>query len=260
MNILIRRLQIKSKQIIFILDLYEKNLKLGYQTLTDTCPDQSYSLDSQCNQASHEKSEIPDSMALQFENRIDDFLIVPETPPEKTPLSERKQKTANNDSNVDTQVSPYMEDVVQKNTKINKQIPPPPPHIDAVMDCDDSFDFESQKTIAPVEVKKRLDYELTRKENVQSPKTKKVKVQTVVHTVTIDSQENSNPKNKSSIKLSMQKQKSQIKSEKVERKDDTFMRAYKKLDVDIVYCKNLPPAHSIKPKLEVRNILMNALI
>ncbi len=226
----------------FLLESTAKQSNLEYKPLMDTCPDQTFSNETQFDD---DKSEIPDSLALQFENKIKDCFIVPETPPDNpSPASKKTPQKVNFDlpssSNSLTQTNDF----------------------DLLKDC---ADLSSQKKLSPEDnfkqIKKKLEYD-SKLENetsriddpIDDPIVKKSKLSSDIDMILSDD----NNTTKSQVDTFSVSAKNKIKKEKVKIKkenESVYMEKMPilltKLDLDVVYSKKKPPAHSIKKEVNL---------
>ena len=208
----------------FILFFSEKQINFAYQTLTDTCPEESY-----FNETKQNKSAIPDSMALQFENKIDDFLIVPETPPENNSSQARQTPSKHNSSILDSQsIAKAQTETIKAKSQAHES-----------HDFDllkDSFDFKSQKKASPDVLRKKLEFTVISDQNSQANNPVGMNVDMLVS-------------ERAGKKCIPEKAKIKVKQEKIILNENDSIVCYKKLDLHVVYTKKRPPAHSIKSEV-----------
>ena len=216
---------------LFLQDASVKKMNSLNKYLTDTCPDQTL---SNVSNYYHEKSEIPDSLALQFENKIEDCFIVPETPPEnvspvKTPQKDIHSRLLDSSSTLNSQTQAD--------------------DFDLLKDC---IQIDSQKRLSPEEnvkhVKKKLEYnsKLDVKSQEVFPISKRLKATEDVDMSSKEDIFERKTTNSSVFLKSKTKKEAKVQDENMSICVKNKLSSLTKLDLNVVYTKKKPPAHSIK--------------
>jgi hypothetical protein len=202
-------------------------LKLTRQTIADTCPQ--YDFESQ-SYDSKRKSAISDSLAIQFEHKIEDLLIVPETPPEKDQSIIKNTKSPN-----DFEKLKGSYDMTQ-----NKKLDFSENTIDPRSPKD--HDLTSKKT-----QKNKLDYS---DDNLMDDDPEQSYPAVEVKKLKISTDNNIRPSladNKSKIVVKRQNIAPSVKSEPLaSTASNVSLMQHTKLDTNVVYSKRKPPKHTIK--------------